>query len=156
MKKVLNKKNFITAFLALAVIILGISYFMNNNLSDKPKQVCIGNKACFNYEIADTDEKKILGLGNRDFLWENDGMLFPFPEKSSPGFWMKGMRFPIDIIWIDSEMKVSGIVRDFQPCEPNEQCTAVYPDEKIIYVLEINAGLSERHGLEAGDAIYLK
>jgi uncharacterized membrane protein (UPF0127 family) len=69
---------------------------------------------------------------------------------------MKDMRFPIDLIWINHEMKVSGIVKDFQPCKPDEVCPVVYPDEEIIYVLEINSGLSNRHGLGNGDVIYFR
>ena len=141
--------------LLIAIFTLAITGWIIFNNNSSSEQICI-EKTCFNVEIADTDEKKILGLGNRDFLEENSGMLFSYPEKSTPGFWMKDMRFPIDIVWIDLEMKVSGIVKDFQPCEPDEFCPVVYPDEEIIYVLEINSGLSEAYGFEEGDEILLK
>ena len=141
------------ALIAIFILAITVWIIVNNNFSSE--QICI-EKTCFNVEIADTNEKKILGLGNRDFLGENSGMLFPYPEKSAPGFWMKDMRFPIDIIWINQEMRVSGIVKDFQPCEPDELCPVVYPDKEITYVLEINSGLSDRDGLKEGDFVYFK
>lgn len=144
--------------LIVIVVLVSIAFFifknsMGNSVSDR---VCIKNKACFNAEIADTDEKKVLGLGNRDFLWKNSGMLFVFEEKGIYGFWMKDMRFPIDIIWISKEMKISGIVKNFQPCESNEFCPVVYPDEEIAYALEINSGLSDSYEFEEGEEILLK
>lgn len=146
------RRNKFIIFVLVLVVIISILIYNNFGI----KQICIKNKACFNAEIADTDEKKILGLGNRDFLEESGGMLFPYPEKSAPGFWMKNMRFPIDIIWINPEMRVSGIVNDFQPCESDEVCPVIYPDEEIIYVFEINSGLSDRHDLENGDLVYFR
>ena len=146
------KKSHISLIAVFILVVIGWIVFNNNSFSE---QICI-EKTCFNVEIADTDEKKILGLGNRDFLEEKEGMLFPYPEKSAPGFWMKDMRFPIDIIWINLEMKVSGIIKDFQPCESNELCPVVYPDEEIIYVLEINSGLSERYGIKKENIVYFK
>jgi hypothetical protein len=139
--------------IAIVILILTAGIIINKN-SSTSDQICI-EESCFHVEVADTDAKKILGLSNRDSLSADSGMLFPYPEGAIPGFWMKDMRFPIDIIWINSEMKISGIVNDFQPCLDSYSCLPVYPEEEIIYVLEINSGLSEYYGFEAGNSVLI-
>ena len=146
------KKSHILLIVIFILVITGWVIVKNNSY---PEQICI-EKTCFNVEIADTDEEKIIGLGNRDFLVENSGMLFVFEEKGTYGFWMKDMRFPIDVIWINPEMKISGIVKDFQPCESNEPCPVVYPDEDIAYVLEINSGMAKKNSFEERDYVYFR
>ena len=140
----------------IVIIILATIVFFIAKSNANSQQACIENKACFDIEIVDSDEELVLGLSNRNQIPESQGMLFVLSEESAPRFWMKSMRFPIDIIWINSEMRVSGIVRDFQPCEPDGVCPVVYPDEEISYVFEINSGLSDAYGFEEGDRVYLK
>ena len=152
-KIVLNKKTFILAFLALSVIIIGISYFINNSTSNSRK-ACISDKACFNVEIADTLSEREMGLSGRDSMDNNSGMLFIFQEEEMPGFWMKDMKFSLDIIWIDSDLKIVGIEKNLQPCQAIENCPVFYPDKKIMYVLEINFGLSDDFGFEKNDSVY--
>src|SRR5687768_16516063 len=54
----------------------------------------------FQIEVADNVAKRDKGLGERDSLPEDHGMYCPFDAAHRWVFWMKGMRFPIDIIWI--------------------------------------------------------
>src|SRR5688572_25635147 len=54
----------------------------------------------FQIEVADTSAKRELGLGERESLPAGHGMFFPFEGAQRWVFWMKGMRFPIDIIWL--------------------------------------------------------
>jgi len=56
-------------------------------------------------EIAKTEEERARGLMFRDRLGENEGMLFIFEEPDFYSFWMKNMKFPIDIIWLSEEKK---------------------------------------------------
>ncbi|MEX2016957.1 MAG: DUF192 domain-containing protein [Candidatus Pacearchaeota archaeon] len=116
-------------------------------------KVCIEDKKCFVIEIADSDEERALGLGGRESLDENKGMLFVFEEEVMPGFWMKDMKFPIDIIWIDSNREIIGIQENLQPCSNIVLCPAVYPSHPIKYVLEINANLSDRDNITEGNIV---
>jgi hypothetical protein len=110
--------------------------------------------AVFLAEVADTPEKQELGLGGREALGEEEAMYFPFPAAGRLVFWMKGMRFPIDIVWIRNGTVIDvsrslpvpgmGPLRTFSPSEPADA------------VLEINAGLAEQHGIEKGDAVSVK
>ena len=77
-------------------------------------------------------------------------MLFVYDEPDIPSFWMKDMKFSIDIIWIDENNKVVGIEKNINP-ETYPQTFA--PSRQILNVLEVNAGWSDAHSIEIGDKI---
>ena len=101
-------------------------------------------------ETADTEEERKLGLGGRNTLPDGKGMLFIFPEDDFHPFWMKGMNFSIDILWIDSEKTVRHIETGIRPeSYPNSFASPV----PVRYVLEIPAGAAEKHGVAVGDVL---
>ncbi|HKE11823.1 MAG TPA: DUF192 domain-containing protein, partial [Myxococcota bacterium] len=51
-------------------------------------------------DVARTPEERARGLGGRASLAPGAGMAFPFDEPGRPAFWMAGMYFDIDIVWI--------------------------------------------------------
>ena len=59
---------------------------------------------------------RLKGLSIKNTLNESEGMLFPFDTPGEYSFWMKDMKFPIDIIWIDSNYKIVYIEKNLQPC----------------------------------------
>jgi len=67
-------------------------------------------------EVADTVEKRSLGLGKRSGLENGWGMLFVFEKRKQHGFWMKDMEFPLDIIWLDNH-RIAYILRNVQPAK---------------------------------------
>lgn len=105
-------------------------------------------------ELAKTPLEQATGLGFRDSLGKDDGMLFVFEEKTAPGFWMKNMEFPIDIVWISGDAVV-GVSENIQPpADAAEENLPVYsPPAPVNYVLEVNAGFAEENGIKAGDKI---
>ncbi len=109
----------------------------------------VGNTKVF-VEIADTDEARARGLSGRDNLLPDYGMLFVFQQLDRYGFWMKEMRFPIDIIWITENKKISHI----EPRVAPETFPKVfYPLQESLYVLEVSAGFAETYFLKVGDAL---
>jgi hypothetical protein len=100
-------------------------------------------------DIADTPDKKSLGLGVRETMDEGEAMLFPFDMESRHAFWMQSMKFPIDIIWLDSNKTVVHIEHSLQPCTPFD-CPSYLPDKNAKYVLETVAGFSEKRGVVEG------
>ncbi len=115
---------------------------------DSKDTVCIGEK-CFSVELADTPDKRTSGLMGRDGLGDGAGMLFVFDKEGNHSFWMKDMRFEIDIVWINSDREIVYISSDAKPCEPIGPCLPITPPEKALYVLEVDAG--KAYGLKAGD-----
>ncbi len=108
----------------------------------------------FIVEIADTDAKKERGLGKRDALAADHGMYFPFPSANRWIFWMKDMRFPIDIIWIQN-----GVVVDIDasvPVPTSEELETYSPSEPADAILELNAGVAAQIGIRAGDVVELR
>ncbi|MGK5095088.1 DUF192 domain-containing protein [Deltaproteobacteria bacterium TL4] len=103
-------------------------------------------------DIADTQEKRTLGLGFRSHLPQGRGMLFIFEQRELHGFWMKNMSFPIDIIWLDN-YRIIHIEPNIQPSPEGEPLPTFKPDKLSNFVLEIGAGEAKRMGLEVGQKL---
>lgn len=102
----------------------------------------------FDLELAETPEARRAGLGNRERLCSQCGMLFLFETTEKHAFWMKGMRFPLDIIWLRGE-RVVHLERSVDP-----QSQEIFsPREPANRVLELPAGAAE--GLEVGETVKL-
>jgi len=116
--------------------------------------VNIGQKN-FKVELAVTADQQSLGLGQRNSLPATAGMLFVFKPAESATFWMKDMRFPIDMIWI-YQGKIIAINRNVPVplvgTKPADLPT-YSPKEPVDYVLEVNAGASS--GVNIGDQFEL-
>ena len=104
------------------------------------------------FEVAKTDEAKKRGLGGRESIPENYGMLFVFSTLGTYGFWMKDMLIPIDIIWLSDTGEILGIEEN---ASPDSYPKVFYPPVSVPYVLETRAGESERKGWEIGTVISL-
>lgn len=105
------------------------------------------NGAVVKLEIVDTPEKMSLGLGGRAGLPEGQGMWFVLPAEDMTGFWMKDMKFSIDILWLDGELKVTGIQHSLSPDTYPE---VFYPEFPSRYVLEVPAGFAATNGITLG------
>src|ERR671921_2143509 len=80
-----------------------------------------------NVSLAETPEQQAKGLSIKNTLNENEGMLFIFDTPKEYSFWMKDMKFPIDIIWISSDNKIVHIEKNLQPCTFFLICTSYSP-----------------------------
>ncbi|HLC59338.1 MAG TPA: DUF192 domain-containing protein [archaeon] len=117
---------------------------------DQLVDVKIGN-ASFKAEIADNFLERAKGLMFRKDLPKENGMIFVFPSENYYGFWMMNTSIPLDIIWIGSNKTIVHIEKNAQPCLFN--CTTYKPDEKAMYVLEINGNLTKKYGIKIGDKV---
>jgi uncharacterized membrane protein (UPF0127 family) len=93
------------------------------------------------------------GLAVKNQLKENEAMLFIFEESAKHSFWMKDMKFPINIIWLDSDGKVVHIEQNLQPCISVFICAGYSPNTDSQYVLETVAGFTQRHNVSVGTDI---
>ncbi len=101
--------------------------------------------------VAATNEQRTKGLSVKDTLAENEAMLFVFDTAQEHSFWMKDMKFPIDIIWLGSDKTVVHIEHNLQPCSFGAFCPTYKPDNKnALYVLETVAGFTEKHDIVEG------
>jgi uncharacterized membrane protein (UPF0127 family) len=100
-------------------------------------------------EVVATAERRGLGLMYRKELAADAGMLFVFDAPQHLTFWMKNTVLPLDMLFIGDDRRIVGIVKDAVPftTTPREV------DGNSRYVLEVNAGFSDRHGVKNGDAV---
>lgn len=103
----------------------------------------------FEIEIAETEYEVQTGLMNRNNMKENRGMFFIFPDVAIHSFYMKNTKIPLDIIYIDENLKIASFAENARPLDEKGLSSQV----PIQYVLEINAGLAEKHLLEIGDKV---
>lgn len=109
----------------------------------------IWTKANFDIEIAETEYETLTGLMYRKSMKKDRGMLFIQPEEAEQNFYMKNTEIPLDIIYINSGMKVVSFQKNARPLDES----SLPSNAPAKYVLEINAGLSEQLGLQVGDSI---
>jgi uncharacterized membrane protein (UPF0127 family) len=104
-------------------------------------------------EIPVTGELMSKGLSVKNQLRENESMLFVFEEPLRHTFWMRDMKFPIDIIWLDSNGKIVHIEENLMPCPLVLICPSYAPNADSQYVLETIAGFAQRHNISLGATI---
>ena len=137
------------------------------------------NKATLLLEIADTDPARLQGLIGREKLEENSGMLFDFEEPGYYSMWMKGMTFPLDMVFLNNKHKVIVLAPDrsamdeklITPCSVefekanSKNKNAVYkewenkyskPENSTRYVLELPAGTIKKNNIMVGDILSKK
>ncbi len=145
----------------LTTLIAVASYFVYSQFALSRKIESYSHKSVtiagekFTLLVANSDSEKRLGLSVINKLPHNYGMLFEAAPNT--GIWMKDMKYPIDIIWVDSEYKISYLVDSAQPSSYPE---IIYKNPSQsrandAYIIEINSGEIKRLQLKLGDEIIL-
>ena len=156
MKQFNSKKQIITASICLliALCLLGFSYYekdMSFKASSESSQgqavISIG-QAVVVADIADTNATREQGLGGRTSLLDNQGMFFMFDTPGLYSFWMKDMVIPIDMIWLDQNLKVIYIESNVSPSTFPSVFT---PTSPAMYVLEVQSGFAQKNAVKIGD-----
>lgn len=107
--------------------------------------------ATLDIEIADDEYKTQTGLMYRRSMAENQGMLFIFKDSQTRSFYMKNTEFALDIIYFNSEKEIVSIRKNAKPFDQ----TSLPSEAPAQYVLEVNAGLSDKWSLTKGDKFQL-
>lgn len=101
----------------------------------------IGNKT-FRVELADTIFSRFRGLSGREDMGSYDGMLFIFPWRARWRMCMRGMKFPLDLVWIDGD-KIVEVTPNLQP-----NSAIIKPSKRVDKILEVPAGSLASHAKE--------
>ncbi len=99
-------------------------------------------------EVADVDDERERGLSFRERLESNHGMLFVFPAQERLRFWMYGMNFPLDMVFI-RDGRVVRVASDV-PVTTAGVPTVVWPEEEADQILELHAGDAKRLEIRVG------
>ena len=116
-----------------------------------PSVIFENNKQVF-VEIPETKEDFLKGLMFRDFLPENQGMLFIFDDEKNQNFWMKNTLIPLDLIFISEKKVITNII----PAEPCTQDPCEIYGSKALYVLEVNKDFTKNNDIQPGQKVRLK
>jgi uncharacterized membrane protein (UPF0127 family) len=103
-----------------------------------------GRSVPFRVEVARTSAEREQGLMYREHLDADAGMIFIFERPAPLTFWMKNTLIPLDMIFIDSDRRIRGIVENAEPGTLTERRV----DGLSEYVLEINGGLAAKLGIQ--------
>jgi len=114
--------------IALALGALGLALEVRNDWS-------LTSVMGYRVRIADSLAERAQGLSGTTALAPDEGMLFVFERAGMYGFWMKDMYYPIDIIWLNDELRPVGITKNISP---DTFPTVFYPPVPVRYVLEVS------------------
>lgn len=137
----------ISLFIIGLAVVSGI--FIYRSTTADTSEIVFGSKQ-FHAEVASTPAAREQGLSNRDELATDDAMVFVFDTAGTQCFWMRDMKFAIDIVWLDEQDEVAYIERRVDPSTyPKSFCH----DAK--HVLEFAAGTVEQLKVKVGDPVDL-
>ena len=101
-------------------------------------------------ELAVSPAAMSYGLQGRAGLDPDCGMLFCFGEPTEPAFVMKTVTFPLSIAFIRQD----GVITNIERLNPGDRRLAV-PPVPVSYVLEMQQGWFEQHGVAAGGTVVI-
>jgi uncharacterized membrane protein (UPF0127 family) len=146
--------------LILVIALIVVAYFLIVNFWPKG-----GNKTLvlntstgthsYSMEVSDNRDTRMKGLMEREKLDADKGMLFIFEDERVPAFWMKNMKIPLDIVFMDKNYKVVDYFENVPACTA-DPCPHYLPGTDSKYVAELSAGTAKKIGLKRGDLAEVK
>lgn len=137
-----------TLVVGVSGIVTGTYFSVKHQDISCPTRVRVSEKE-YTLECSVTEEAQAVGLSGREKLCESCAMVFPFQTPGNHPFWMKGMHFPLDMVWLSVDGAVVHI--EHRILETSEQ---VYHSEiPAVWVFEFNAGSLDT--LEKGEKLQL-
>jgi len=142
------KQRLILSFMVMVIVVFTTFVFSKISIYGNKMSSIKIKGSTFKTEIVESKLKKEKGLGGRKKLCMDCSMLFIFPKHDRWGFWMKGMNFDLDIIWIDGN-KIIKIEKNVNK-ELKDKIYSELPADKV---LELNSGTADKKGIEIGDTV---
>jgi uncharacterized membrane protein (UPF0127 family) len=145
-----TKIKILIAVIVLVVLAILINYVFSEVVSTQwnPIKHVYVRDILVKAEAVQSEEKIEKGLAERASLEKGRGMLFEMPEDDVQRFWMKGMQFAIDIIWIENG-RVTGCEKNIQPSDSRIFVSPTYAG----HVLEVSAGFCDENGIKVNDEV---
>ena len=107
--------------------------------------------ACYRFDIylALDGEQQRRGLMFVRKLDPWSGMLFVYPSEDIRSMWMKNTYIALDMVFARHDGTVSSVVRNTVP----RSLESISSSEPVSFVLELNAGTTERLSIDAGSQL---
>lgn len=128
----------------LRILLVGLFFVCSYVKADT---LTVENKISYQVDFAKEKKDLLKGLMFVRNLPENRGMLFDFRKYDNPSMWMKNTYIALDMIFIDCDFKIVDVYKNAKPMSLDE----IKSKENFCYVLEINGGMFDKHGLAIGD-----
>jgi len=142
-------RNYSPVILAAAVIIL-VALVVGWQITAPKTKTLHSGKYSYSLELATTANEQTQGLSGRKSMPKDHGMLFVFQREEQQCFWMKGMKFPLDMEWADASRRVVFLAEQVSPdTYPRKYCSG----DTAAYVIELNAGEVQRSGIHKGQVL---
>ncbi len=94
-------------------------------------------------------DKKLGLMHRKNKLKKNHGLLFDYDRYGVFTFWMKDTYIPLEVICLDHNYKVVGVIEDLKPKSKKSRTL----DRPFRYAIEVNKGTSKKNSLKTGDYI---
>lgn len=129
-----------------------------------PDETVLVSGETFTLEVVSTEAAIQRGMGGRESLARDDGMLFVFPESRSRRFWMKNCLIPLDIMFLDARGRITAIHQmPEEPLQTETETMSEYEDRLpgyrsllgAQYAIELQYGRISELGLKTGQKIEL-
>ncbi len=150
------------AILLGGYLIASKAFLINQNpvVEEKPRPNPVGRQEVLKIgdqtlkvEVRRTADEQALGLSYRESLGENEGMAFVYAEPQRVLYWMKGMNFPLDFIWVARGIVVEMTESVPAPSEENPVPKTVSPATEVDMVVEAPSGWIISSGIKVGDEV---
>jgi uncharacterized membrane protein (UPF0127 family) len=146
-------KNWITNICVSAILFVALFAYGKSNATVLDIMHISINSTAIAVEVANTPKTIQQGLSGRSSLKPGTGMWFVFHKPDQYGFWMADMRFPIDIIWVGSDLHIVDITKS---AAPESYPNIFKPREPARYVLEVPAGFALHNAIKIGDRVIIR
>ena len=150
-------RKFLVLIILVGIVGGGLWYLTQNKTRrhDMPVVTATIGSTPFRLYSPQTDQDRQTGLAAFNNIASDEGMIFRGLDPGVQSFWMKDMKFDIDILWIDSANKIIHIVY----AVPRDSYPKTYqnpPSTESSYVIELNAGTCDKYGIAPGMLVSIK
>ena len=136
-------------FAGLLAVVVAVTLARADNLTPLSITTASGSTHRFTVELADTAERRAVGLMYRASMAADHGMLFDFKTDQPVSMWMRNTRIPLDMLFIARDGRIVNIAERAVPFSE----TTVPSKGPVRAVLELNGGTTARLGIKPGDRV---
>lgn len=133
--------------IAALLLVVGVAAFMLIEPLLRQRATIVLDEGMFKARIAQTREQREKGLSGVDYLANDEAMLFLFDSSNKWAIWMKDMKIPLDIVWLDKDQRVVYIVKG---ASPDDYPKSYVPNDPALYVLELPTGSVDAKKIKIG------
>lgn len=149
--KIVKPLIFIVLVASVFLVLFLVKKTSEYNSFEHEIQIKINNTITLKTDVSTTNKERMIGLSKYEKLSEDQAMLFVFEKKGFYSFWMRDMKFPIDIIWLDENKTIVSIKENADPVSFPQSYT---PESESLFVVETVAGFVQKNNLEKGQQFF--